>query len=307
MSESLLERRNIECDHVVIRGARINLDEIIDPDFFSPQKLASLRESFRNARAFPHLILDDLFNPNLLELINEEFESSSQDELRLVKGEHEECFRSFPQPRLGSATQLYFSLINSGRFLEALSQITGVLNLIPDPHFHGGGLHETRTGGRFELHVDFNLHHKTMLDNEMVLITYLNRDWRPEFGGALELWDMDKRECFAQVVPELGRTVLFRHGLKSVHGHPQALAAPHGRSRRSIAAYYYTNRRAKHSEIKRYSSLFFPNGKADRFRMATEFGRYILPAVLLRPIAWTDATVRRGGRFAKRILLGSKR
>jgi Rps23 Pro-64 3,4-dihydroxylase Tpa1-like proline 4-hydroxylase len=288
-------------DFVVIRGVRIDLDKVINPSFFDPKRIAAAREAFQTAEVFPHIVFDDLFDQNLLDLVYEEFDLTREHDFRLVKGEHEECYRSHPQPKLGAATQLYFSHVNSGRFLDLLSEITGVLNLIPDPHFYGGGLHETRTGGRFELHVDFNLHHRTMLDNEMVLITYLNRNWAPEYGGALELWNAEERRCFAEIQPECGRTVLFRHGLKSVHGHPQPLRAPDGRPRRSVASYYFTNRRAKHSSVKRYSSLFFPNGETDRLRLANEFGRYILPVSILRPIISASAIVKRGGRGVKRL------
>ena len=48
-----------------------------------------------------------------------------------------------------------------------------------------------------------------------------------------------------------------------------------------MAAYYYTNRIAKHTGVKRHSSLFFPNGKANRFNMVKEFGRYLFPPVVL--------------------------
>ena len=268
-------------DYLVIRGVRIDLDKLVNRSFFEPEKIATFRAQLQSAKPFPHIVFEDLFDPKLLELVHEEFDLCLDSDWLLVKGKHEELHRSPPKPKLGSATQLYFSQINSGEFMDFLSEITGVINLISDPQFYGGGLHETHYGGRFEIHVDFNLHHQTMLDNEMVLITYLNRNWKPEYGGALELWDADTRSCIAEILPEFGRTVLFRHGLKSLHGHPKPLNAPEGRSRRSVAAYYYTNRTAKHSDVKRHSSLFFPNGKANRWDMVKEFGRYLLPLVVL--------------------------
>jgi Rps23 Pro-64 3,4-dihydroxylase Tpa1-like proline 4-hydroxylase len=39
------------------------------------------------------------------------------------------------------------------------------------------------------MHVDFNQHSVTRLDNRLVFITYLNKNWRSSYGGALELWE----------------------------------------------------------------------------------------------------------------------
>jgi hypothetical protein len=43
-----------------------------------------------------------------------------------------------------------------------------------------------------------------------------------------------------KVAPLIGRAVIFNTDADSYHGHPEPLACPPGRSRRSIATYYYT-------------------------------------------------------------------
>ena len=45
----------------------------------------------------------------------------------------------------------------------------------------------------------------SMLTNTLVFITYLNRDWRPEYGGALELWDGKRNQKVTEVAPVFGR------------------------------------------------------------------------------------------------------
>ena len=47
--------------------------------------------------------------------------------------------------------------------------------------------------------------------------------------------------CEVSVAPVLGRAVIFSTNLDSYHGHPDPLACPPERSRRSIATYYYTS------------------------------------------------------------------
>jgi len=100
-------------------------------------------------------------------------------------------------------------------------------------------MHESRTGDWFNVHVDFAKHPTTFLSNEIVLLTYLNRDWRDEYGGSLELWDRESRSCVKTITPSFGRTVILKHSKASLHGHTKPICAPDGRPRRSVAAYYY--------------------------------------------------------------------
>ena len=128
-------------------------------------------------------MIDGLFNPDLLDLIAEEFDST---DWRGVTGRHQRTLRSVDCPNLGSAAQLYFDTIYSGWFIDWLSMLTGVDHLLTDPKLVDGGLHETRRGGSFGVHRDFERHRKNGLRNEMVLITYLNKSWQEEWGGQLE-------------------------------------------------------------------------------------------------------------------------
>ena len=253
-------------DYIVIRGVRIDLDSIVNPEFLKPEKIAELRSKFVSAEPFSHLIIDNLFNKQLLELINEEFDSLDRNSWRLIEGENERTHRLVPGPlSFGTATQLYFNVINSGWFVNFLSAATGVKNLIPDPICHNGGMHEVRSGGFFDIHLDFNLHHETLLHNEVILITYLNKNWRSEYGGLLELWNASTQTCAIEIVPEFGRTVLFRHDLRSFHGHPKPVRAPNSGSRRSVANYYYTNRSGEKHRYQQHWTLFFPNAEASRW------------------------------------------
>ena len=117
--------------------------------------------------------------------------------------------------------------------------MTGMKGLIPDPHFEGGGLHETKRGGHLGVHADFNIHSNLKVERRLNLLIYLNEEWEDGFGGQLELWKKDMSECAVRVKPEFGRAVVFTTALDSFHGHPDPLSCPPERSRRSIATYYY--------------------------------------------------------------------
>jgi hypothetical protein len=229
-------------DYALIRGVKVPLDRLVDPERIAAASAAALHRAFVAADPFPHLVIDGLFDPALLDLVAEEFDLLDAAQWRRsYDGTHERTMRSRPASRLGHAADLYFHTVHSAAFVEFLEQVSGVPALITDPHLAAGGFHESRQGGRFRIHTDFNKHERTGLDNELVLITYLNRGWDPAWGGALELWRTRPRECALRIEPVFGRSVLMKRTPVSFHGHPAPLAPPPGRARRSLAAYYYSH------------------------------------------------------------------
>merc|ERR1711862_500600 len=90
------------------------------------------------------------------------------------------------------------------------------------------------------LHADFNYNEALRLHRRVNVFVYLNDKWEDSYGGRLELWNRNVTICGASVLPLLGRIAASRTTDFSWHGHPWPLTAPHGRSRRSLAMYYYT-------------------------------------------------------------------
>jgi Rps23 Pro-64 3,4-dihydroxylase Tpa1-like proline 4-hydroxylase len=241
-------------------------------------RAAELRQDFESAQPFPHIVLENLFNPELLEAVLADF--ASVDDSAMVRQTLEDTVdirRSRDWTPFGPAAEAYFSLINSRRFLEFLSNLTGVKGLIADAMLHNGGLHESRSGGKFGLHLDFTHHPVTKLDNRLVCITYLNHDWRDEFGGELELWSAEKGERVASVKPEFGRTIIFAQSPVSLHGHPNPIRLPDDRRRRSLASYYYTNGLDDQAAAFRYGTAFAPYRQSSA---AVRIAKRVLPPIV---------------------------
>ena len=118
--------------------------------------------------------------------------------------------------------------MNSFEMLLWLEALTGIEGLIPDPYFGGGGLHQIEPGGFLKIHADFNVHPKLKLDRRLNMLVYLNKDWRDEYGGHLELWDRDmtaaaRRSCRCSTARSI-----FSTTDTSFHGHPHPLTVPDG-------------------------------------------------------------------------------
>jgi Rps23 Pro-64 3,4-dihydroxylase Tpa1-like proline 4-hydroxylase len=140
----------------------------------------------------------------------------------------------FPEP-----VKRLSELLAAPAFLADLEYITGIPRLSADPALEGAGMHITGPGGRLDVHVDFNYLAQRRLYRRLNILVYLNADWDPSWGGAVELWDRDVKQCRQVVAPELNRCVVFETSDFSFHG-VQPVHCPPERARQSFAAYYYT-------------------------------------------------------------------
>ena len=127
----------------------------------------------------------------------------------------------------------------ASEFREMLSYVFDIPNLLADDQLSGGGIHQTGARGHLDVHVDFNYIEDRQLHRRLNILIYFNKDWPPEWGGNIELWDKDVKVCVHSFVPVFNRCVVFTTNEISYHG-VTAVKCPEGRSRKSFAAYYYT-------------------------------------------------------------------
>ena len=200
-------------------------------------------ESYISNTPFSHIVIDDFFEPRLLEEVLAEVDGVDRTK-RYAKFLDRETghnkFAFFPEA-IGPQTARLAQSLNSGPFLAYLEKLTGIPNLIADPSYFGGGVHWIDNGGYLEVHADFNHLKKYNLARRINLLLYLNKDWKDEYNGHLELWDRSTLTKRKSVAPMFNRAVIFSTVKEALHGHPTPLSAPPGVARRSLALYYYTN------------------------------------------------------------------
>lgn len=248
----------------------------------------SARKAYASARPFPHVVLDNFFDPALLDRILAEFPKPGAIKWQQFDNEKEIKLANAAESAFGPTTRLFLYHLNSLTFLDFISAVTDIPNLISDPYFDGGGLHQIVRGGKLGVHVDFNRHPRYQLDRRVNILIYLNKDWRDDYGGHLQLWNREMTQCEAKVAPLFNRTVIFGTTDFTYHGHPDPLQCPEGVSRKSLALYYFTNGRpaeeisAKHSTVfkERTAGEFKPTFGQRIRRVATD----LLPPVLTRQL-----------------------
>jgi hypothetical protein len=217
---------------------------------------ASASSAYIKAKPFPHVVFDNFFDPTLLDLILGEFPQPGAIRWQTFDNDREIKLASAVESSFGPATRLLLYHLNSITFLDFLSVVTGIANLIPDPAFEGGGLHQIVRGGKLGIHADFNKHRAYGLDRRLNLLLYLNKDWRDDYRGHLQLWNREMTECQAKILPIFNRVVVFGTTDFTYHGHPDPLECPKGMTRKSLALYYFSNGRPAEELSAEHSTLF---------------------------------------------------
>ena len=263
---------------------------VLNKNLLSRSSIESFRRQYQTAEPFPHIVFQNLFSDDFLESLLGDFDHVGFGDWLRYDTSNEVKFATRPGAKLGPSSQTYMDVIHRGSFMTFLSDVTGIAGILPDPMLFGGGLHEIPAGGKFGVHTDFNRHPVTRLDTRLVFLTYLNKDWDASYGGALELWDRSTNRCVQQVVPHFGTSILFGHSADSLHGHPIPVQTPDGRSRRSIAAYFYTNGRPDPVDDEFRTTHFHQPLETGRFGRVANSVKYFVPP------AFVDAgkRIRRG-------------
>lgn len=211
-------------------------------DLLLPLDVPRLRDRWLTAQPFPHIAIEPFLVPEKARSLADAFPSIEEArklgrEFRFVnevgKVQITDSTR-FPEP-LKELDQA----LASPSFLAQLGEITGIEDLLADPALSGGGIHMTGPQGRLDVHVDFNFEPKKQWHRRINLLLYFNADWRPEWHGAVELWDRDVKRRYHAFAPLLNRCVIFETSQLSYHGVEQ-VDCPPGTARKSFATYYYT-------------------------------------------------------------------
>lgn len=211
-------------------------------DLINPLDRDALMEQVRTAPPFPHFCIDNFLTQSFAEEVYRSFPSFREAE---AVGREFATVNEKKKVQITDATRFpppvarLNDLLASREFIELMSDIFGIPNLIADPALMGGGIHETDAGGRLDVHVDFNFVEGQKWHRRLNILIYFNKDWREEYGGYLDIWDKEVKRRHGSFAPIFNRACGFATSDISFHG-VTPLTCPPGVVRRSFATYYYT-------------------------------------------------------------------
>jgi hypothetical protein len=208
----------------------------------------ALKEYALSSDPFPHFKIDNFLESSFAEEIFNSFPSLQEtiEKGRQFKGINERGKTQmtdsnlFPEP-----IKELNRLLAEASFLSDLSYIFNISNLVPDEKLSGGGIHQTGPRGNLDVHIDFNRIPERDLHRRLNILVYFNKNWQSAWGGQIELWDKEVKNCVQSFEPIFNRCVVFETNEISFHGVP-AIKCPEGMTRKSFAAYYYTNYAPSH-------------------------------------------------------------
>ena len=224
-----------------------------------------LKEQYKSAKPFPYIVIDNFLPEGIMDLVLKEVQAHPDwywDPTEYVSNfQINKMFT--PSPEIDNDafeqsmtllkkhcpfTMHVLEYLNSQEVLTFLEDLTDIKDLSSDPYWLGGGLHQTRSGGKLGIHADFNIHKFLQVHRRINMLIYLNKDWKDEYNGELELWERDMSSRAQKIKPIFNRAVIFNITDDAYHGHPIPLNVPDDIGRYSLALYYYTKDRPEHEK-----------------------------------------------------------
>ncbi len=230
----------------------------------NPYDKDALRAQFRAAQPFPHIVLENFLDEGFLREVVQsypDFEAAwkqaqgSGDAFSAVNEKFKvqvSDSESFPPP-----VKTLHEAVSSQSFLDDLEHITAIPKLLADPSLRGGGMHLTGPRGRLDVHIDFNYNRNSKLHRRLNILIYLNENWPSAWGGAVELWDQQVKNCQVSLPPTFNRCVIFETSDISYHG-VEPVTCPPNVARKSFAGYYYTQDPPPNWDGQMHSTVFKP-------------------------------------------------
>jgi Rps23 Pro-64 3,4-dihydroxylase Tpa1-like proline 4-hydroxylase len=220
-----------------------------------------IQRAFQEARPFRHVQIDNFLELEVCEQLLRDFPSFDKkkaiNELGHVGGKAVIENVSSISPFYAS----FYDYINSKPFLQIISDLTGIPDLLADETLFGGGTHENLDGQYLDAHIDFNIDERRMLHRRLNILIYLNKEWEESWGGSIELHsnpripETDEIKAF---VPLFNRAVFFETSEYSWHGFP-VIRLPQDKkdlSRKSFSIYLYTKDRPAEEVVAPHTTFY---------------------------------------------------
>ena len=203
---------------------------------------------------FDHIIIDNFLEPEYAEELYNSF-PTNYDNWYNYNNPLEVKYAYDKLKSLDQCIQDYFKNIALDESISIFSKISGIHNLEADPTLHGAGLHCHTSGGKLNLHLDYEKHPR-LVDKQRRLnvILFMTKEWKEEWNGANELWDENVTECKVKTYPKFNRAIIFKTNDISWHGLTETIKCPEGIFRKSIAYYYLSPLETDNTNTKKYGA-----------------------------------------------------
>jgi hypothetical protein len=199
--------------------------------------------AYKIRKPFAHQVIDNFLPADIAEVAHAAFPKPDADIWKTMgrnykKDKIADKFEMTNYEAMDPALQRVVDIINGPAFVDYLNKLTGFDDLLPDMTLNGGGLNMVKPGGFLRTHADFNWSNDLQSYRTVNALLYMNKGWRQEWGGCLELWEEDMSKIGEVVVPLFNRLAIFTTFHTSFHGY-RPIKSPNGQTRNGFNFYFY--------------------------------------------------------------------
>jgi hypothetical protein len=152
------------------------------------------------------------------------------------RGLKERKYVSAALDQLGAATRNLVAAFSGPEIAEVVTGLMGGARLDADPRLYNGGITKMMPGDFMCPHLDNSHNYDRTQRRAVVLLYYMSPEWREDYGGALELWDDDRRAPPREIAHKSNRLVIMETTEHSWHA-VRPVTGPQPRI--NITTYYY--------------------------------------------------------------------
>ncbi len=208
----------------------------INPIYLSQEKIEQLKQDFNTAKPCKYIVLPNFLTEELANTLYENFPKIDTLNVKR-KSINENKSEDYHFDRFHPAFNKIKTVLAHPDFIKNVEYITGLNDLVSTNDALGAGVHQGANGSYVDIHIDSNYNAKENLWRRLNLLIYLNKNWKPEYGGDLELWDQKMTQCEAKVPCDFNRAVIFLTDETTPHGYSK-ITVPDGETRKSFYTYY---------------------------------------------------------------------
>ena len=213
-------------------------ENIFNKFYFTEEQKGILKELFNENLPIRHVVIDDFLEQDLAKMLMDHFPSLAAMKTH-YKGINEKKSEDSDFSKHHASFSTLHQQLSSPLILDWLSQLTDIDELHSIDDRLGYGLHQGGNNSFLDIHIDYNIHPLKKQSRRLNLILFFNASWETDWGGHLELWDKDVKNCIQSIAPVFNRCVIFECSNISYHGYSR-IHVPEQITRKSYYQYYFT-------------------------------------------------------------------
>ena len=183
--------------------------------------LQARKQEFIAAFPFPHIVLDDFLEADILE----DLKSISENTNAAVGGK---TFSSAVERKkwislnsvLPDPIKQVVDALNTEAWVKNMIDLTGIASLVSTSNGNTklANYHVMEPGGELGSHVDHSYEPTLGIPHVLNVIVYLSENWEENAGGATLFYDQKGKNIISRIAYRPNRAVLFLHSPYTFHG-----------------------------------------------------------------------------------------